>query len=239
LYRADELEASIAEFRKALALTPRHPVLLVDLGDAVSDLGWRAQDARILQESLVHLSHALQLYPDYGRAAEEFDMATERHGVLAAPRRRKARGEGSSAPRPARTDQSLGDWVADELEADAAAWRKREAERLAAKGKRYWNLCVCEGCGIRYVLGVNSVVTTGDGVVILFQTDTHVLLGVISSTTPDRIALKAGHPSWPEWAAPPEPDGETPALVGLAQSRQRIRRWTCEKCGATHDYPWS
>jgi len=101
-------------------------------------------------------------------------------------------------------------------------------------------VCVCKGCGIRYVLGVNAVVVTmGDVFRELGRRGGGGYdVGHPPSAEPDTIALEAGQQSWPAGMAPPPASGPVSPEVVHARERGDSRKWTCDKCKTTQEYAW-
>lgn len=103
-------------------------------------------------------------------------------------------------------------------------------------------LCVCRHCGVRCVLGVNSVVVTREEALKrLAMLRGGALLAISASSTPDSIKLKYGESSWPDGNPIPSAVQATgvPAAVIEARKQNRRRSWKCEQCRTEQEYDWS
>jgi len=114
-----------------------------------------------------------------------------------------------------------------------------ETEEMIPMVNQLSIVCVCKGCGNRYVLGVNAVVVTADDVLRdLTRRGDGSDLGRPSSGVPDTIALEAGQETWPSGEPPPILcDPGSPEVVS-ARERGEYRRWVCDKCKTVQEYPW-
>lgn len=103
-------------------------------------------------------------------------------------------------------------------------------------------VCLCRKCGMRYVLGVNSVVTTmGDLFRDMAARGRPDFASLPAARVPDGIQLIPGHESWPESAEAPSPSYPSSAVsreVVDAWDRGESRRWTCGACQTEQEYQW-
>jgi hypothetical protein len=124
-------------------------------------------------------------------------------------------------------------------------------------------LCICRGCGTRYVLGVNASVATVDEVLgdsktrsgffgllgsavsvdevtgdVKSRSGLFGLLGAESPELPDTVSLDPESASWPEGIAPPVPRRPIPQAIREARQHKQLRRWVCDACKKTQPYPW-
>jgi hypothetical protein len=103
-------------------------------------------------------------------------------------------------------------------------------------------VCVCNGCGIRYVLGVNAVVVTTERAVRspaqkVEQAGKPFHAPDSLSDSSDSIALKSGEHSWPrDKPVPPSAVGDIPEVVRAAASGSSRRQWSCFECRTVNDY---
>ena len=99
-------------------------------------------------------------------------------------------------------------------------------------------LCVCKGCGMRYILGVNAVVTT------LGPPESSLgprhIRDIASPPTdvPDTVGLKIGKASWPEGRFPPPPSRPYSAEISLSKGLRALRTWRCANCNTVQEYDW-
>ena len=120
----------------------------------------------------------------------------------------------------------------------------RTARLLAGKGaiKKSMTsaiLCVCEECGLRYVLGANAAAVPGEKTVKKLAEKKGVLIvGQPSKGVPDKVSMMEGHESWPEDEDLPEPRDHVSSRITRARDRHESRHWRCEACQRVHKYDW-
>ena len=75
LYQAGDYQQAVDKFQEALQLAPSNPNLLLDMGNTLADLGWKIGDRYKLQESVIYLTKALELFPDFDRARANLNVS--------------------------------------------------------------------------------------------------------------------------------------------------------------------
>ena len=100
-------------------------------------------------------------------------------------------------------------------------------------------MCVCQGCGIRYVLGVNAAAIPAEETVKkLGVQESGRMVGRPSQGVPDKISLTEDSETWPEGEELPEPTEGAPRRIRLARDRHESRQWRCGACLQVQKYEW-
>lgn len=82
LYRLGQFEASREQFEQALQLSPEDPILLINMGNALGEIGWDRFAPETVAAGIPYLKKALALYPDYKRAEHNLRASQEKLAEL-------------------------------------------------------------------------------------------------------------------------------------------------------------